>query len=80
MARGKGLPPGWQKKVTIGQIMPPEVWEVACPLPKDLVIKLPPAPAGTITVAVEGKVVRLLEKTKEILDILDLPAPPTRRK
>ena len=75
VARGKELPPGWQKKLAVGKPMPEEVFKVACPLPKDLIVKLPPSPVGTITVAVEGKIVRLMEKSKEILDILDLPMP-----
>lgn len=79
VARGKGLPPGWQKKMAVGQVCPPDIFKVCQPLPKDLVIKLPPSPVGTITVAVEGKIVRLLEKTKEILDIIDLPVPGSKR-
>jgi hypothetical protein len=71
--RGGELPPGWQKKVVVGQTMPPEVFKVASPLPKELTVKLPPLPVGTITVAVEGKIVRLMEKTREILDVLEFP-------
>jgi hypothetical protein len=36
------------------------------------VVKLPPPPAGTITVAISGKVVRLAKATREILDVFDL--------
>lgn len=71
--RGGQLPPGWQKKVVVGEVMPPEVLKICSPLPKELTVKLPPPPIGTITIAVEGKIVRLMEKTREILDVLDLP-------
>lgn len=71
-ARGRELPPGWQKKLAVGQPLPEDVFKVALPLPRELVVKLPPSPAGTITVAVEGRIVRLLEKTREILDIMEL--------
>lgn len=69
---GKPLPPGWQKKCVPGQIMPPAVFEVAQPLPAPLVAKLPPPAPGVITVTVEGKVVRLLKATHEILDVFDV--------
>jgi hypothetical protein len=70
--RGKPLPPGWQKKCVPGKIMAPAVFEVAQPLPPALVVKLPPPPPGVITVTVEGKVVRLLQATHEILDVFDV--------
>jgi len=70
--RGKPLPPGWQKKCVPGQIMPVAVFETAQPLPAPVVAKLPPPPPGTITVTVEGKVVRLLQATHEILDVFDV--------
>ncbi|PYM11878.1 MAG: hypothetical protein DME18_12785 [Verrucomicrobia bacterium] len=76
-ARGGKLPPGWEKKVVKTQIMPPEVFKECHPLPKEVVVRLPAPPVGTVLVAVEGKVVRLLEATREILDVFDvLPRPP----
>ncbi len=75
VARGRGLPPGWQKKVTPGEIMPASVFERCQPLPPELVIKLPPSPVGTVTVAIGGKVARVLEATREILDVFDVHAP-----
>ena len=71
VARGGKLPPGWEKKVAVGVIMAPEVYKECKPLPPELVVKLPPSPAGTITVAVQGKVARLLGATLEILDVFD---------
>ncbi len=70
--RGGELPPGWQKKVARGEVMDPVVYERARPLPPVLVKTLPPPPPGTVIVTVEGKVVRLLEATRTILDVFDL--------
>lgn len=70
--RGGSLPPGWEKKLIKSQIMPVEVYKECHPLPPELVVKLPPPPKGVITVTIEGKVVRLLEATREILDVFDV--------
>jgi len=72
VARGGDLPPGWQKKCVRGEIMPLEVYKHCHPLPREVAIKLPPAPPGTILIAVEGKVVRLAKATREILDVFDV--------
>jgi hypothetical protein len=72
VARGGDLPPGWQKKCVPGTIMPAEVYKVCHPLPKEVIVKLPPPPTGTILVTVDGKVVRLAKATLEILDVFDV--------
>lgn len=72
VARGGQLPPGWQKKVARGEVMSPDVYKHSEPLPRDILVKLPPQPSGTILVRVEGKIVRLAEATKTIIDVLDL--------
>jgi hypothetical protein len=74
VVRGGNLPPGWEKKCVVGETMPTEVYAECHPLPNELVVKLPPPPesAVTVTVAVEGKVVRLVKATREILDVFDL--------
>ena len=73
-ARGESLPPGWQNKVVKGEIMPVEVYRECQPLPQEVTVKLPPPPAGTILVTIEGKIVRLLQATREILDVFDIHA------
>ena len=70
--RGWELPPGWQKKCVRGERLAPEVYGHCRPLPPELVVKLPPPPPDTVMVAVSGKVVRLLNATHEILDVLDV--------
>lgn len=72
LARGGQLPPGWREKCRPGQVMPPEVYQECRPLPRELQVTLPAPPVGTITVAVGGKVVRLMEATREILDVFDV--------
>jgi hypothetical protein len=73
-ARGGTLPPGWEKKCVAGETLPPEVYAECHPLPGELVVKLPPPPEPvlTVTVAVGGKVVRLVKATREILDVFDV--------
>jgi hypothetical protein len=71
-ARGKALPPGWQKKIARGEVMDRQVYAHAHPLPVDLARRLPPQPAGVVTVQLEGKVVRLAEATLTILDVFDI--------
>jgi hypothetical protein len=70
--RGESLPPGWQKKCVRGQIMPMEVFKHCEPLPHEVLVKLPPAPAGTVIVTLEGKAVRLMQATLEVLDVFDV--------
>ncbi len=70
--RGGSLPPGWETKLRKGQILPPEVYRHCEPLPREIVAQLPPPPPGTILVAVSGKVVRLLQATREILDVFEV--------
>lgn len=77
VARGGELPPGWQKKLNKGEVMPVEVYKECKALPPELVVKLPPLPKGVINVAIDGKIVRLMEATREIFDVFEaLPKPP----
>ena len=72
VARGGDLPPGWQKKCVRGEILSEELFKRAHPLPQELIVKLPPPPSGTITVAISGKIVRLAKATREILDVFEV--------
>jgi len=72
VARGGKLPPGWQNKCVPGEIMAPQVYEQCHPLPPELVMKLPAPLGSTITVAVDGKIVRLVKATLEILDVFNV--------
>lgn len=72
VARADKLWPGWQKECVVGARLPAKVYEQCEPLPPDLVVKLPPTSEPIITVAVGGKVVRLLKATHVILDVFDI--------
>jgi len=76
-ARGKALPPGWERKLQRGERIPDDVWEHRMPVPHEVLIKLPPPPAGVAIVRIHDHVVRVIEKTHEVLDELGLPHPPT---
>jgi len=69
---GTKLPPGWQKKIARGEILPETVYKQAQPLPEVVIRKLPPPPAGTILVTLDGTVLRLLEATHTIVDVFEL--------
>jgi len=63
--RGGSLPPGWQKKLVKGEILEKPIYnhsEVVIPLDSK----------GMLTVRVEGKLIKLIEATREIVEILDL--------
>jgi len=66
------LPPGWQKKITRGAVLPQTVYAQAQPLPEVVIRTLPPPPAGTILVTLDGKLVRLVEATRTIVDVFEL--------
>lgn len=70
--RGGQLPPGWQRKLAKGEIMPVTVYQQCHSLPREVAVQLPPQPSGTILVAVDGKIVRLIQATREILDVFEV--------
>lgn len=60
---GKSLPPGWQKKLSKGEVLDESIYmqgRVVVPLGRD----------GSISIEVDGTILRLHEKTRQILDIL----------
>lgn len=67
------LPPGWQKKLKIGAVLPPDVLAAADSLPAVLVAELPAGPAGTLTLYVDGHIIRVLEATRTLIDFFALP-------
>ena len=80
LAKKHKIPPGWEKKIGRGQRIPDDVWEHRVPVPHDVILKLPvPPPPGVVLVRVENHVLKVVEKTHEVLDDLGLPHPPTPR-
>ncbi|PKH02670.1 hypothetical protein CXF72_10365 [Psychromonas sp. MB-3u-54] len=63
VARGDSLPPGWQKKLAVGEKLDRQVYDSA-----DLVF--PVDDQGIITIKVEGKVLRLIKESLDIVEIL----------
>lgn len=60
---GKPLPPGWQKKLAKGDVLDESIYmqgRIVVPLGRD----------GSISIDVDGTILRLHEKTRQILDIL----------
>lgn len=63
--RGGPLPPGWQKKLVKGEVLEEPVYnrsEVVIPIDSE----------GMITVRVEGKLIKIIEATREIVEFVDL--------
>ena len=63
--RGQPLPPGWQKKLSKGDILDDSIYargRVVVPVGKD----------GTISIEVEGTILKLNEKTRKIIEILKI--------
>ena len=61
--RGESLPPGWQKKLVVGTHLPQSFREhetVITPIDEN----------GIVTVEVENEVIRLINATNEIVEIL----------
>jgi len=61
--RGQPLPPGWQKKLAKGEILDKYIYQqgqVVIPVDKH----------GLITIRLEGKLVRLYEATREVVEVL----------
>ncbi len=70
--RGGQLPPGWQKKLRKGAILEPEVVQHGKPVSSQLRVKLPVGDRGSIDIMLDGKVIRLHEKTREVLGVFEV--------
>jgi len=63
-AQGKPLPPGWQKKLAKGQVMDADVYQQGQ-------VVVPLDSKGLVTVRIEGKLVKLYQATREIVEVLE---------
>ena len=70
LAKKNKVPPGWQKKLAPGQRIPDDVWAQRVDLPRE--IKLP-VEKGVIRVRIDDRIVKVAERTREVLDIMNLP-------
>ncbi|QDP00799.1 hypothetical protein [Thalassotalea sp. PS06] len=64
VSQGKELPPGWQKKLAPGYILSKDVYRY-----RDIVV--PVDKHGIVTVKIDGKIIRLIEASREIVEILN---------
>jgi hypothetical protein len=72
VARGGELPPGWQKKLHRGEVLSEVIYKQSTPVPYAILKKLPDQPPGTVLISLDGKIIRLAEATRRILDVFDL--------
>ena len=64
LEKGQSLPPGWQKKLIVGERLDHTIYRQG-----DIVVPLDSK--GLLTIRLEGKLVRLVEATREIIEILE---------
>ena len=62
--RGGELPPGWEKKLVVGHILDDDIYAHAR-------VVIPVGDDGIATVEIGGRVLRLLQDTHSIVEILD---------
>ncbi|MFB2670088.1 hypothetical protein ACE02U_15070 [Shewanella xiamenensis] len=63
--KGQPLPPGWQKKLHRGDILDYDIYDrgrIVVPLDRE----------GRISIQVEGAIIKLDEKSRKILDIVNI--------
>lgn len=75
LAKKNKLPPGWQKKLAPGQRIPDDVWSHRVELPKE--IKLPDE-KGVIRVRIDDRIVKVAERTREVLDVFEIASQAPR--
>ena len=68
--RGGQLPPGWQKKVARGEVLDGDVYAASNRLPQRILDRLPSGRDGTSIRQVDDRVVRIMDATGIILDVL----------
>lgn len=67
-----GPPPGWYTRVRPGYVMPPDIYVYREPVPQYIMVNMPPQPPGVIHIMIGGKVIRLMEATRTIMDVFDM--------
>ena len=70
--RGGELPPGWKKKLAVGETLPKELEAEAKTLPEEILERLPKTREGTEVIQIGDEVIRVVENTREIIDILGI--------
>lgn len=70
--RGDGLPPGWVRKVERGEVLDQAQVHFGRRIDDELSRRLPRQPDGTVLLETEDQVIRVLEATGEVLDVLGI--------
>lgn len=71
-ARGGQLPTGWERKLQVGRPLERGLYDSSRPVSSTLRAQLPAGRSGTVEVRLEGKVVRLMKATHEIVEIFEV--------
>ncbi len=66
------LPPGWYSRVRRGCVMPADLYVYREPVPQYVMVQMPPQPPGVVHVMIGGKVIRLMEATRTIMDVFEI--------
>ncbi|HCO60356.1 MAG TPA: hypothetical protein DIT58_09215 [Porticoccaceae bacterium] len=72
LERGGELPPGWQKKLQRWEVLDDDVYRHSRRLPDAVLDDLLHQPEGTSIRRIEDRVVRILDATRTVLDVLYL--------
>jgi len=70
LKRGGELPPGWQKKVSVGKPIPYEYLEYAKPVPDKLESQLTAGPIGSKVLQIADRIIRIEAGTNIVLDAI----------
>ena len=66
------LPPGWQKKINKGEVLDPELYNVARKhpvIPRDYSLE---PEVGTELLRIEDRIIRIMHDTREILEVFNI--------
>ena len=72
LARGGELPPGWQKKVARGEVLDANLYGQSRPLPEELLNRLLTGSDNTELRLLDDRVIRLMDDSRAILDVLQV--------
>lgn len=61
---GGSLPPGWQKKLVVGETLEKDIYQ-------HRKVLIPVDKKGLVTIEIDGKIVRLFDATREVVEILN---------
>ena len=70
--RGGELPPGWQKKVARGEVLSVDLYGQSRLLPEELLNRLSSQAKGTELRRLNDRVVRIVDDTRMVLDVLSI--------